>query len=86
MDENVLDELEELEDLTLDLLAEVYSFSKSFLNGLSTKSDGFQDKFFEIIDEICTYFDTDEETANSVMDAGRKIYAAQEYFPYSLYK
>ena len=28
----------------------------------------------------------DEETANSVMAAGRKIYAAQEYFPYSLYK
>ena len=28
----------------------------------------------------------DEETANSVMDAGRSIYAAQEYFPYSLYK
>ena len=28
----------------------------------------------------------DEETANSVMNAGRNIYAAQEYFPYSLYK
>ena len=28
----------------------------------------------------------DEKTANSVIAAGRKIYAAQEYFPYSLYK
>lgn len=28
----------------------------------------------------------DEKTANAVMDAGRNIYAAQEYFPYSLYK
>lgn len=27
----------------------------------------------------------DEETANAVMEAGRNIYAAQEYFPYSLY-
>ena len=27
----------------------------------------------------------DEETANAVMEAGRDIYAAQEYFPYSLY-
>ena len=28
----------------------------------------------------------DENTANSVMNAGRNTYAAQEYFPYSLYK
>lgn len=28
----------------------------------------------------------DEETANAVMEAGRKTYYAQEYFPYSLYK
>ena len=28
----------------------------------------------------------DEDTASSVMKAGRNIYAAQEYFPYSLYK
>ena len=28
----------------------------------------------------------DEDTATSVMDAGRDTYAAQEYFPYSLYK
>ena len=28
----------------------------------------------------------DEKTANSVMKAGKNIYAAQEYFPYSLYK
>ena len=27
----------------------------------------------------------DEETADSVMEAGRNLYAAQEYFPYSLY-
>lgn len=27
----------------------------------------------------------DEETANSIIEAGRDIYAAQEYFPYSLY-
>ena len=27
-----------------------------------------------------------EDTANAVMDAGRNTYAAQEYFPYSLYK
>ena len=28
----------------------------------------------------------DEATANAVINAGRNIYAAQEYFPYSLYK
>ena len=28
----------------------------------------------------------DEDTANAVMNAGRNTYAAQEYFPYSLYK
>jgi hypothetical protein len=28
----------------------------------------------------------DEDTADAVMNAGRNIYAAQEYFPYSLYK
>ena len=28
----------------------------------------------------------DEDTANAVMKAGRNIYAALEYFPYSLYK
>ena len=28
----------------------------------------------------------DEATADAVLKAGRDIYAAQEYFPYSLYK
>lgn len=28
----------------------------------------------------------DADTANAVMDAGRNIYAAAEYFPYSMYK
>ena len=60
MEDKLLDELEEA---TLDLLTEMYSFSRSFLRGLSTKSQKFQDKFFEIIDDICEYLDTDEERA-----------------------
>ena len=63
MEDKILDELEDLEEATLDLLVETYSFSKSFLQGLSTKSENFQNKFFEIINDICEYFDTDEEKA-----------------------
>ena len=61
MENKMFDELEDIEKSTLDLLAEVYGFSKPFLQGLSTKSENFQNKFFEIIDDICEYFDTDEE-------------------------
>jgi len=61
MENKKLDELEDIEASALDLLTEVYGFSKPFLQGLSTKSNEFQDKFFEIIDDICEYFDIDEE-------------------------
>ena len=61
MENKKFDKLEDIEASALDLLAEVYGFSRPFLQGLSTKSNEFQDKFFEIIDGICDYFDTDEE-------------------------
>lgn len=40
----------------------MYYFSDKFIADLTTvKSKNFQDKFFEIIDGICSYFDTEEE-------------------------
>ena len=39
----------------------MYYFSEEFLTGLRTKSENFQNKFYEIIDDICKYFDTEEE-------------------------
>lgn len=36
-------------------------FPAQFLQGLQTKSESFQNKFFEIADDICVYFDTEEE-------------------------
>lgn len=81
--------LDELEEATLDLLAEMHSFSKPFLKGLSTKSQKFQDKFFEIIDDICEYLDTDEEQAqfqkyieenHSYDKPGNILYSSAVYF------
>ncbi len=39
----------------------MYYFSKQFLDGLKTKSENFQAKFYEIVDDICDYADTDDE-------------------------
>ena len=39
----------------------MYCFSDKFLEGLHTKSEKFQKRFYEIVDEIETYLDTDEE-------------------------
>ena len=40
----------------------MYYFSDKFITDLTTvKSQKFQDKFFEIIDSICRYFDKEEE-------------------------
>ena len=39
----------------------MYYFSNRFLDGLHTKSQNFQNKFFEIVDEICAYLDDDEQ-------------------------
>ncbi|MBR5479200.1 MAG: hypothetical protein IKU84_03395 [Clostridia bacterium] len=42
----------------------MYYFSDEFLKTLKTKSEPFQDKFFSIMDEICSYLETDEEIRN----------------------
>lgn len=39
----------------------MYYFSEQFLEGLQTKSEGFQRAFYDIIDEVCTYFDNEDE-------------------------
>lgn len=49
MEDKILDELEDLEEATLDLLAEAYSFSKSFLQGLSTKSENLINITFSLV-------------------------------------
>ena len=36
-------------------------FTSEFLNGLATKSQIFQNKFHEIMDDICDYIDTESE-------------------------
>lgn len=38
-----------------------YYFSEQFLSGLQSKSKDFQNKFYEIVDGICEYLDTEEE-------------------------
>ena len=42
----------------------MYYFSEQFLTGLQTKSKKFQIKFYEIIDDICDYLDTEDEKRN----------------------
>lgn len=37
------------------------SFSNSFITGLQTKSERFQRKFYEIMDALYEYFDSEEE-------------------------
>ena len=41
MENKKFDKLEDIEASALDLQAEVYGFSRSFLQGLSTKSNEF---------------------------------------------
>lgn len=60
--------LEELEDDDEDFITTIDSgekqkhyFTAQFMEGLTTKSEGFQNKFFEIIDDICDYFDDEDE-------------------------
>ena len=36
-------------------------FTSEFLNGLATKSQNFQNKFHEIMDDICAYIDAEPE-------------------------
>ncbi len=64
MDNETFEVLGDLEEATFYLLGEAYNFSQEFLQGLLTKSEGFQNKFFEIIDGICEYFDTEDEKAD----------------------
>lgn len=39
----------------------MYYFSNVFLDGLKTKSENFQNKFYSIIDDICDYLDEEDE-------------------------
>ena len=68
----------------------MHYFSEKFLTDLITvKSKKFQDKFFEIIDGICSYFDTEEEKKDfqkyieenhSYDKPGNLLYSTQMYF------
>ena len=39
----------------------MYYFSNNFLDGLKTKSENFQNKFYEMVDNVCKYIKTEEE-------------------------
>lgn len=39
----------------------MYYFSKQFLDGLYSKSKGFQNRFYEFIDSVGEYLDTEDE-------------------------
>lgn len=67
----------------------MYYFSDDFLNGLKTKSENFQNKFFGIIDDICSYFDEDDEKQSfqqyieanhSYANPGNILYSSKKYF------
>ena len=67
----------------------MYYFSKQFIDGLKTKSENFQNKFHEIVDDICDYAKTAEEKreiqkiieANHTYDTpGNMLYSSQVFF------
>lgn len=67
----------------------MYYFSKQFLDGLKSKSENFQNKFFQIMDDIGRYLDTEEEReefqkyieANHSYDKpGNTLYSSEVYF------
>ena len=39
----------------------MYYFSQQFLDGLQTKSEGFQGAFYNIINEVCGYLENEDE-------------------------
>ena len=64
-------------------------FSDDFLKGLRTKSERFQNKFFEMIDGICDYFDSEEEKrdfqqyiaeSHSFSQPGNMLYSGAKCF------
>ena len=64
-------------------------FSDAFLEGLKTKSDNFQNKFFGIIDDVCSYFGEEEEqrdfqqyieSNHSFAKPGNILYSGKKYF------
>ena len=67
----------------------MYYFSKEFLDGLHTKSKNFQNKFFEIIDDVSEYLETEEkkrefqkfiEENHSYDKPGNLMYSSKVYF------
>lgn len=67
---------------------QMYYFSEQFLAGLQTKSEGFQDKFYGIIDEIDTYIDEEVsrmlfhkhiETQHTYDKPGNMLYSSKLY-------
>ena len=67
----------------------MYYFSNDFFDGLKTKSENFQNKFFGIIDDICTYFDEEDEkidfqqyieSNHSYKNPGNILYSSKKYF------
>lgn len=67
----------------------MYYFSEQFTEGLRTKSEGFQDKFFEITDEICGFIDEEDkkrdfqkyiEKNHSFNKPGNILYSSKAFF------
>lgn len=42
----------------------MHYFSDEFIQGLNTKSESFREKFFSIIDKVCSYLETEDEIRN----------------------
>ena len=67
----------------------MYYFSKHFTDGLQTKSRNFQNKFYEIVDEVGKHLETEDEKRefqkyieeNHAYDKpGNILYSARTYF------
>lgn len=67
----------------------MYWFSPEFIEDLETKSDGFQNKFYEIIDELSIYLDDVEdemdfqeyiEENHSFSNPGNILYSTKSIF------
>lgn len=67
----------------------MYHFSKGFTDGLHTKSENFQNKFYEIVDEVGKHLETEDEKRelqkyleenHSYDKPGNILYSTRTYF------
>ena len=66
----------------------MYYFSVNFVEGLKTKSENFQKKFYSMTDDICSYFDEEGEKQDfqkyieenhSFAKPGNMLYSCRKY-------